>query len=87
MYGDRFKKILLYVSFARADFHEDSDIDMLVVIKDEADNGSSERNKLSSLMMDLVIDYSHLLVPKPMKESKYNDADSVFFVFFKKGRN
>ena len=35
-------------------------------------------------MMDLVLDYNHLLVPKPMKESKFQDPDSVFLYFVRK---
>ena len=34
-YSDRLSKIILYGSYARGDFNEESDIDFMVVIKDE----------------------------------------------------
>jgi uncharacterized protein len=34
-YGDRLSKIILYGSYARGDFNEESDIDFMVVLKDE----------------------------------------------------
>ncbi|MFN0014530.1 MAG: nucleotidyltransferase domain-containing protein [Saprospiraceae bacterium] len=34
LYGDRLAKVILYGSYARGDFHEESDIDFLVVLKD-----------------------------------------------------
>ncbi len=35
LYGDRLAKLVLYGSYARGDFHEESDIDFLVVLNDE----------------------------------------------------
>jgi uncharacterized protein len=35
VYGDRLAKIILYGSYARGDFHEESDIDYLVVLYDQ----------------------------------------------------
>ncbi|PRY45450.1 nucleotidyltransferase-like protein [Spirosoma oryzae] len=34
LYGDRLNKIILYGSYARGDFHDESDIDYLVVLND-----------------------------------------------------
>ena len=34
IYGSRLAKIVLYGSYARGDFHTESDIDFLVVLKD-----------------------------------------------------
>lgn len=35
LYGDRLAKLILYGSYARGDFHEESDIDFLIVLNDE----------------------------------------------------
>ncbi len=32
LYGDRLESIVLFGSYARGDFHEDSDVDYLVVL-------------------------------------------------------
>lgn len=84
MYGDRLVKLLLYGSYARGDYDKESDIDMLVVLKDEHYSPFTERTILSALMMDLVYNYNYLLVPKPIKEGKFYDPDSIFLYFVKK---
>jgi len=35
LYGKRLAKLILYGSYARGDYHEGSDIDFLVVLKDD----------------------------------------------------
>ncbi len=35
-YGDRLAKIILFGSYARGDFHDDSDVDYLVVLTDDS---------------------------------------------------
>lgn len=41
-YGDRLSKIILYGSYARGDFNEESDIDFLVLLNDEEVRTSKE---------------------------------------------
>ncbi len=35
LYGDRLAKVILYGSYARGDFNDESDMDFLVVLKDD----------------------------------------------------
>ncbi len=34
LYGERLDRVILYGSYARGDFHNESDVDFLVVLKD-----------------------------------------------------
>ena len=35
LYGERLDRVILYGSYARGDFHAESDVDYLVVLRDE----------------------------------------------------
>lgn len=47
IYGDRLAAVILFGSYARGDFHEDSDVDYLVLLTDETVNLSKEISRLS----------------------------------------
>ncbi|WP_266369108.1 nucleotidyltransferase domain-containing protein [Tellurirhabdus rosea] len=46
-YGDRLAKIVLFGSYARGDFDEESDIDYLIVLKDSEVSTPREIHQLS----------------------------------------
>ncbi len=52
-YGERLEKLVLYGSQARGDADPDSDIDVLVVLKDQVD----EQRELDATL-DMVVDFS-----------------------------
>lgn len=66
VYGDRLDKIILYGSYARGDFHDESDIDYLVVLNDENVSTFMEvantRPALNSVFDDSGIDVSTFVV-------------------------
>lgn len=80
IYGDQLKAVILFGSYARGDAHPpDSDIDVLVVLKDkfnywEMDKRSSEFVAALCLENDVVI--SVKLVP----EAKYTQSKMPLFV-------
>ena len=47
VYGDRLDKIILYGSYARGDFHDESDIDYLVVLNDTNVSAFMEVNTIA----------------------------------------
>lgn len=69
-YGERLDKIVLYGSYARGDFHEESDIDFMIVLKDEEIQPYHEiydiHKKVNQLTLkhDLIISY----VPTALKK-------------------
>lgn len=56
LYGDRLAKIVLYGSYARGDFHEDSDVDYLVLLDEENVSPSKEMKKYSTDIYELFLD-------------------------------
>ena len=66
VYGDRLNKIILYGSYARGDFHDESDIDYLVVLNDANVSAFMEvantRPALNTVFDDSGIDVSTFVV-------------------------
>lgn len=66
VYGDRLDKIILYGSYARGDFHAESDIDYLVVLNDANVSAFMEvantRPALNTVFDDSGIDVSTFVV-------------------------
>lgn len=52
-YGDRLARVVLYGSYARGDFHAESDVDLLVVLRDEELNGWAESKATFKLEYEL----------------------------------
>lgn len=66
LYGDRLDKIILYGSYARGDFHDESDVDYLVVLNDADVSAFTEvaktRPALNNVFDDNGIDVSAFVV-------------------------
>ena len=52
-YGDRLAKIILFGSYARGDFHEESDMDFMVLLKDEEVKMYREQSYIFDMVYDL----------------------------------
>ena len=57
IYGDDLDKIILYGSYARGDYGDDSDIDIMVLVKCGEDEIKKLRKSLMSAASDLGIEY------------------------------
>ena len=53
IYGNSLKKIVVYGSYARGDYQENSDIDIMILV----DASDSEIKKRFNLVCDLAFDY------------------------------
>lgn len=53
MLGDRVKRIILYGSYARGDFNDDSDIDIMILTDFTDDEIVENRNKIWDLAYDI----------------------------------
>lgn len=53
IYGDSLKKIVVYGSYARGDYQENSDIDIMILV----DASDAEIKKRFNLVCDLAFDY------------------------------
>ena len=67
IYGSRFKKLILYGSFARNDAGPDSDIDVMVVLGDIA-SPAREIDAMLDVVTDLNLKYNVLISVYPVSE-------------------
>lgn len=74
-FGEGVKKIFLYGSYAREDYNQDSDIDILVVVDDE--NIDNYRNLRYKIVDDLYDDFSVLSSILIEKQSVFNKFRTV----------
>ena len=75
LYGDRLKDIILYGSYARGDTRDESDIDVMVVLRDTVLPGR-EIDRMIDVITDLNLKYGVLLAVVPVSEEKFLRVNS-----------
>ena len=79
-YGSRLAKIILYGSYARGDENEESDIDFLVLLRDEEIRVGHEISSISHLMSRLGLAQNIWISAQPLSVSKFLKMNQPFFV-------
>jgi len=79
LYGERLEAVYLYGSYARGDFTEDSDIDVLIALKDEVKPGAEITN-LTPLLSDICLRHGLLLSVFPISAEEHKTRQSPFMV-------
>jgi len=79
LYGSRLAKLILYGSYARGDQHEGSDIDFLVVLKDEDIKTGSELRYMNSALYDLELQFNTTISAHPTTLGRFNTSDYLFY--------
>lgn len=69
----RIQKVYLYGSYAKGNYHKDSDIDLLLVSKDFTGN----RFKDSLKLMKLGFDVDSRIEPMPYRPQDFKDSDPL----------
>lgn len=69
-YGDRLSRIILYGSQARNDTHEDSDVDIVIVLS-QMESAGDEILGLGDIQNQLCLKYDQLISILPVSESDY----------------
>jgi len=77
-YGQRLKYLVLYGSFARGDFREESDIDILVVL-DTVPSKFKEIDTLTGLKLDLMIDCEKFISTNPVSIESFEYSPMPFY--------
>jgi predicted nucleotidyltransferase len=77
LYGGRLHEVLLYGSYARGEAHEESDIDLLVVLA-EMDSPYAEIEYMGDAMWDLTEQYGVVVSVQPVSADRFSRADSPF---------
>ncbi|MBC7388969.1 MAG: nucleotidyltransferase domain-containing protein [Opitutaceae bacterium] len=84
IYGNRIVKILLYGSYARGEQHEESDIDLMVVLKDEGFDKKLDEKPIREITHRYLLDKQLVVMPVLVPYEKYLNDKSPFLFFVKK---
>ena len=79
LYGEKLSALYLYGSYARGDFHEGSDVDLMIALKGEINSGQ-EVNRMSSALADICLKYDLLIATYPVPEKWLQDRQGPLFI-------
>jgi predicted nucleotidyltransferase len=79
LYGERLDRLVLYGSYARGDYHAESDVDFLVVLRDEQVKSGREVNFMIDSVYDLSDKYDVLVSVKPTSLIKFLQSDLFLY--------
>lgn len=74
LYGERLQRVVLYGSYARGDYDEESDIDLMVVLNDSEINIIDEVFLLSNLTLDAILQHGKAVSALPVSDHKYRNS-------------
>lgn len=75
--GDRVKKIILYGSYARGDFNNNSDVDIMILTDLNEKEIEDYRDKISDIAFDIELDKEIYISPIIKNVDKYNARINV----------
>ena len=75
IYGDKLKGVYLYGSYARGDYREGSDVDVMILLMDYQ-NYWDELNRTSQVMQDVALKYDLLVSRIFMTEDKWKKSET-----------
>ena len=75
LYKDNLAEIVLYGSYARNDYTENSDIDLLVVLY-RLDSPGKEIDKIVDVIYDINLKYNILISVVPVSKEDYKNINS-----------
>ncbi|MBC8156097.1 MAG: nucleotidyltransferase domain-containing protein [Bacteroidetes bacterium] len=79
LYGERLDRVILYGSYARGDFHAESDVDYMVVLSDRDFRLMTEVDKYWDLTWATWLEYGVWLSIKTVHVGKYQVSDLFFY--------
>ena len=79
MYGERLAHVILYGSYARGDFQIESDVDFMVVLKDEELKRWQEIDRTADILVQLFDKYGRLVSFMPATEKTYQQNTFLFY--------
>ena len=79
VYGERLAAIVLFGSYARGDFHEESDVDYLVVLTDNDVSAFKETSKVSPTLNEYYLATGVTLSVVATSETQLMESTKPFF--------
>ena len=83
-YGNRLSKIILFGSYARGEAHEDSDVDVMLLLNDESVSANYEKTQIFDITWALFMKYSIIISALPVSLQKYVSTNKALYRFVKK---
>lgn len=77
LFGDKFRNVILYGSYARGDYDAESDIDVMIMVDMTKDELSQFRTKVNNYCADLDLENDVLLSPKLQSLPFFNEWKQV----------
>lgn len=74
LYGERLRDVVLFGSYARGDYDEESDIDLMVLLNDETINTYAELFRLSDYTLDFILRYGKAISVLPTPVKRYQQS-------------
>jgi len=74
LYGERLQDVVLYGSYARGDYDDESDIDLLVVLNDNKINTITEIFTLSDLTLQAILQHGKAISALPVSSQRYRSS-------------
>ena len=78
VYGERLRGVYLYGSYARGDFHPESDIDVLIALEGEVSPGR-EIDRIGDRVADICLEHNILIATFPVPEAWLRERKSPLF--------
>ncbi|HEX5418248.1 MAG TPA: nucleotidyltransferase domain-containing protein [Chloroflexota bacterium] len=78
IYDDRLRGVYLYGSYARGDYREDSDVDVLIVLRGPVVL-SREIERYNQAVADICLRYDLLISTMPVAEETFLTGSPTFF--------
>jgi len=74
IYGDKLKAVYLYGSYARGDYRQGSDVDVMILLKDYK-NYWEELRRSTELASDISLEYDVTVSRLIMKDIQWKESD------------
>ncbi|WP_041952156.1 nucleotidyltransferase domain-containing protein [Spirosoma spitsbergense] len=72
LYGDCLRDVVLYGSYARGDYDEESDIDLMVLLNDDKVNTYAEIRRIAEVETAFLLKFGLVISPFPVAYKKYS---------------
>ena len=73
IFGDKFQNVILYGSYARGDYDDESDIDIMIMVDMSREELAKYRRIMNNFCADLDLQYNVLLASKLQSQPFFNE--------------
>lgn len=82
LYGEKLNKIILYGSYARGDFTEESDVDIMIVLNCDAEEVKKLRSLTAEMASDISLE-SEVFLSILLREKSHFEKGRMFVPFYR----